>query len=226
MIYGKLPTTLLFLFSFIILTIGGYQCATKTIPERTNIPIENSHGGTNGNWSPNSGGPRGGASPLYPEGYGSDSSGVNGSENLPPDTGNRCAASKKKYRSLSEKYGKKAGFKFDNSSLEDYRLGAKQNFDLKCARIYLDMSRSSSSSLAYKGMLTISFEDGRSIQVHRYQSGFTANENKYNRWAGTSWRPNSSDRVDKKFYAIFENKEAAVILRLEEVRVEDVRDGR
>jgi len=226
MIYGKLPTTILFLFSFAILAIGGYQCATKIVPERTDIPIKNGPGipNSNGGWSSN---PGGSGSPLYEPGYGQDSGG-NGSGSLPSDPENRCA--RKQYRSLSERYGEMAVFKFDSSSIEDYRLGIRQNFDIQCARMYLDMSRLSGASRAYKGMLVISFEDGRSIKLQRYKSGFTAGENKYNKWvnsvSGATWEPNSNGRVNKEFYAIFEDQDAAVILQLKDIRIRDVQDGK
>lgn len=225
MIYGKLPTTLLFLLSFVVLAIGGYQCATKTMPERTTAPIQNEPGG-NGGWGPNPG--QGGKTPysddeyLYPPGYGQDS-GWNRGENLPPDPGNRCARAQ--YRNLSGKYGEMGIFKFDSSSIEDYLLGKKTNFGLNCGKIYLDMDRLSGTSQAYKGTLTIAFEDGRNVRVIKYQSGWNKKENKYNRWTGTSWSPDSNDRVSKKFYAIFEDKDTAIILRLEDIRVDDLRDG-
>ena len=121
-----------------------------------------------------------------------------------------CSVTSKK---LSEKYGEPSIFKFDNSSIEDYLLGAKPSFDLKCARMYLDMSQLSRTSPAYRGTLTISSEDSQSFRK-RYSSGSTKTENKYNRWAGSSWR----DHVDRKFYAIFEDRDAALILKLDKIK--------
>ncbi len=139
------------------------------------------------------------------------------------DPGDRCARSQ--YRDLSKRYGEISSFKFDISSLEDYRMGVRQNFDLRCPRMYLSMSRYAKSKKTYKGALAISFEDGHSIKVQKYTSGWTENENKYNKWLGSSWKPDKNDKVNRSFYAIFENNDNAIILRLKDIKVVDVRDG-
>ncbi len=219
MIYRQLSASLLFLLSFAVLVLGGYQCATQNIgaPGRTTIPIQ--PGGENGAYGQ-------GESGFYDPGpaHSPRSEDRPSRRNsLPDDPGDKCARSQ--YRDLSKRYGEISSFKFDISSLEDYRMGVRQNFDLRCPRMYLSMSRYAKSKKTYKGALAISFEDGRSIKVQKYTSGWTENENKYNKWLGSSWKPDKNDKVNRSFYAIFENNDNAIILRLEDIRVVDVRDG-
>ena len=207
MMYRKFPAILLFLFSFVLITVGGYQCATRVTTDQEIIPIV---GGGTDSYGNNSG--------QY-DGYYSDA----GEERpLPPEPGDSCARSQ--YRDLAERYGEMAVFKFDRTSVEDYRLGASQNFDLKCARLYLSMTQLSSSE-TYKGLLRISYETGGNIIVDRFDSGSSMKDNKYNHWSSGSWNSDQNNNVDKQFYAIFENTDRAIILKLEDVRVRDIRDG-
>ena len=208
MMYRKFPAILLFLFSFVLITVGGYQCATRIIDEES-IPIDYG-GGTDNSYGDNSG--------QY-DGYYRD---AGNERQLPPEPGDSCARSQ--YRDLAEKYGEMAVFKFDRSSVEDYRLGASQNFDLKCARLYLSMTQLSSSG-TYKGLLRISYETGGKIIVDRFDSGSSMEDNKYNHWSSGSWRSDQDNNVNKQFYAIFENTNRAIILKLDDVRIRDIRDG-
>ena len=215
--YKKLPASLLFLFSFAIIVIGGYRCSTNVTHDSPtgahDLPIvENGEG------------PRLDDSPRYPDNYGPGRDpGDKGNVNLPPDPGNRCARSQ--YRQLAERYGESGVFKFDQSSLEDYRLGTRSNFDVRCPRIYLDMNKLGSSSKIYKGTLSISYEDGQNIKLQRFRSGWTAEENQYNQWSGSSWTANRNGEVNKQFHAIFEDEFGALIVKLEDVRLRDIRDG-
>lgn len=83
------------------------------------------------------------------------------------------------------------------------------------------MRQLSRTSPAYRGTLTISSEDGQKIRVQRYRSGFTKTQNKYNRWTGSTQR----NHVDRKFYAIFEDRDAALILKLDNLR-KVIKDGK
>ena len=206
---------MLFLFAFTVITVGGYQCATQVpqgsqqLPgEPESIPIDSTPDG--GDY-------------YYSDEYmrGAYENGQSGGRygDLPEDPGKNC--SRRQYRRLAEKYGEIAGFDFDLSSFEDFRLSQRMNFAPKCPRMYLSMSKLSDSS-TYRGQLAISYE-GSDIEVHHFVSGFD-NENKHNKWGSGSWTP-VNDRVRKNFYAIFENTDTAIILRLDDVRVRDVRDG-
>lgn len=200
MIYKKLPSLLLFLFAFTIIAIGGYQCATKTT-DRLTIP----------NTPP----------PNTPP----PNTSIGDNENLPPEPDDGCNRSK--YRSIAENYnlGEVATFKFNRSSVEDYNLGQSQNFGLECARLYLRMDEIElDGRTRYKGQLSISYQEGNDTLVDIYESGFSKEENKYNHWTRGSWRPRR-DKVNKEFYAIFENTDRAIILKVEDVRVFDVTDG-
>ena len=218
MVYRKLPASLLFLLSFVIIVIGGYRCST-------NVTYDPQTGAHDFPIIENGEGPHSNDSPLYPDGYGSDRGYENNNNaNLPPDPGDGC--SREQYRKLAEKYGELGVFKFDRSSLEDYRLGTRINFDVRCPRIYVNMNKlGPSSSKIYKGMLGISYEDGRNIKVKRFRSGWTAEENQYNKWSGSSWTANRHGEVNKQFHAIFEDEFGALILKLEDVRLRDIRDG-
>lgn len=200
--YRKLLTALLMLFSFVIIALGGYQCSTRVSREEgTNksIPIDPG---------------RGDDGYYYPEGYGESI--YDDEFDLPEKSPDRCA--RNQYRELAEELGAMAVFKFDKSSLEDYRLGDRLNFDVRCPRMYLDMSSSSSGSI-YKGKLNISYEDSSHIQVDEFSSGFTERENKYNRWTG------GASITSKSFHAIFEHTDRAIILKLDDIREVDLRDG-
>ena len=142
---------------------------------------------------------------------------------LPSEPDDTCP--RDQYRKLAQRHGELAVLRIDNSSLADYRLGASQNFDLNCARMYLDMNKLSASSNTYKGFLSIAYDDGKNIKLQRFRSGFSAEENKYNRWSGSTWKADRNNIVSKTFHTIFENKHTALILKMDNVRLKDVRDG-
>ena len=219
MIYRKFPAALLFLFGFVVITVGGYHCATQVTegpPQRLpdgveEIPIDYNSGG-------------GGS--YYPEDYMRDIYNDRQDRDryggrTEDHEGKECSRSQ--YRDLARKYGEIASFKFDLSNFEDFRLGQRTNYDPRCPRMYLSMNQHSSSSI-YKGRLVISYETSR-IFVHGFTSGRTEVDNKHNKWSSGSWTPDDDDKVSKNFYAIFESTDAAIILRLDDVRVRDVRDG-
>ena len=216
--YRKIVTSLLFLFSFFIVALGGYQCATRVESNPPPPPPYTFNGGFPANNPTNS------YLPIDTQSSGpidEVEESVNRGE-LPQEPSNTCA--RKQHRNLANRYGSLAVFKFDLSSLEDYRFGLPSNFseDL-CARMYLSMNLSERNFP--KGNLTLSFEDSGSIKVQRFSSGSQEREVENNFFTGGSWTPNSRGKVNKRFYAIFDNKDTAIILKLEDVRVRDIRDG-
>ena len=237
MIYKRFLTISLFVVSFVVIALGGYQCAelpsalgpsANTGAGETEEPIQNP---TNSPATTANTANANGASPP-----------VNTGSSLPqePEKEEGCSASRAQYRDLAKRYGEMALFDFENQdTVEDYRLGAKSNFGIRCARLFLDMKKvydpsedTSKSKISktklYGGSLTLTYElDGRSIKVIRYSAGETAQENINNRWdVKSSWVPNTNNVVnDKKFHAIFESKNSAVILSLTDVRTRDIRDG-
>ena len=54
---------------------------------------------------------------------------------------------------------------------------------------------------------------------------FQPEENKYNRWSGSTWKADRNNTVHKKFHAIFEDEHSALILKIDDVRLKDLRDG-
>ena len=147
------------IFSFVIIAVGGYQCSTKVNREqgtRESIPINEASGDDyydDGYY--------------YDEAYGDDPDyEEDRSSERPKESCSQDARST--YRDLAEQHGAMARFAFDSSSVEDYRLGKRQNFSLKCARMFLDMNKTSS---VYKGILTIAYKDGNSIKRQVFSSG-------------------------------------------------------
>lgn len=202
--YRKISTALLMIFSFLIIAVGGYQCSTRVEQQgtRESIPIDEL--------------------PLddyyYEEGYGDSDDGGQGFPEEPQDGCSKDARAS--YRYLVGQAGWLAKFRFDDSSVEDYRLGARQNFDLSCARMYLNMNKLGSGSSTYKGQLKILFEEDGYVKRQSFSSGSATGENKYNKWTGGSLI------TGKRFHAIFEGKHTALILKLDDIRELDIEDGR
>ena len=211
MVYKKLPAVILFALSFFIITISGYQCSTRVI-NRGEIPLDKGNPNLTGTQPPVITDDY-----YYPEDYlGNDSGSV---DSLPKEVTDNCKRSQ--LRDLHS--GAVANFKFDSSSLQDFLFGQSQNFDVVCARLYLDMSQMGS---VYKGNVSLAFQTNSYIKpITGFSSGFSASDNRYNKWRGSSWQANSSNRVNKKFHAIYEDEHSALILKLEHVMVVDVGDG-
>ena len=215
----KIPETLLFLISFVIISIGGYQCATRVISQPDILlPVDK---GPNSSLPPGSSG----NSHLYDEEYLKDIGYKDDKDNrnsrLPSEPEDSCR--RRQYNDLADEHGAIAGFKFDKSSVRDYHLGQSQNFGVKCPRLFLDMTKSSPRT--YKGILTIVAEINGRIQGYQFSSG-EGSDNRYNRWDGSSyWRGDNNGRVSKNFHAIFESSKQAIILKLEDIRIRDIKDG-
>ena len=208
----KIQLTLLLCFSFFIIVIGGYNCSVKVEDGRGEISIVTggtqieSHNGGN----------------VEEEEERFDVRG-----NLPDEPDDKCNRSD--YRRLVEDFGASAFIDIQNtSSFRDYRLGISENFRPECTRVYLDMAETEvrGGRDYYEGSFYVSYEDGRSIKYQKYSSGSTREDNKHNRWEGTSWNPSSTGKVRQKFYSIFDDEtHAAVILVIDEVRERNIRDG-
>lgn len=218
MIYRKLPAALLFLFSFVVIAIGGYQCATRggdgSGGEGSREEFIFQQGESNGGGYRDANPPRYDSDPDYHTGGGGD--------RLPQEPENEnCPRSK--YRDWEQQYGAMGNLRFRGSSLEDFRFGQRQNFDLNCERIFLSMNHTSGRN--YKGSLSLVYAIGKTVHRVTVTSGREDEDNKHNRWESRSWRADRRDRVNNKFHAIFEDKHTAIILRLEDVREREVRDG-
>lgn len=216
MAYRKLPSFVLFLLAFVAITLSGYQCATQEFPSgRGSIPIDtNPDNYADANVDDDY---------YYPDDYYSDDLNNEGKYNnrLPTEVNDRCNRSQ--LRGLSNKYGAMANFEFDSASLEDLKFGASQNFDAVCARLYLDMSQQGS---VYKGKLALFLQTASNLEHFTgFNSGYSQNENRYNKWSGSSWRGDRDGNVNRNFNAIFEDEHSAIILKIEDIRIRDVRDG-
>ena len=222
--YRKILIVFMMVFSFLVISLGGYRCATKITHDarqnesRQTLPIDNggdTSGGSDGFEIPD----YDEADYLYEEGYGRDpnrrrSSNSNRNQG---SGGSACAGSSGFYKGLADKNGAMGGFSFNDASLKDILFGRNLNYGGKCGRIYLDMSRGSGSR-AYSGRLALTVEDGDGYIPFYFISG-DGDENRYNRWT------TASSIFDRKFYAIFEDDHSAVILRLIEILEVDVGDG-
>ncbi|MDE0092282.1 MAG: hypothetical protein OXN83_03235, partial [Oligoflexia bacterium] len=201
------------LLSFFVIAISGYQCSTRVVTgQRDTIPIapitESSQPGTDDYY--------------YSENY-LDNEGENNNNNLPQEVTDRC--SRKQLRDLN--YGAIANFEFDKSSLQDFVFGQSQNFETLCARFYLDMSRLSyNNTRVYKGSLGLALMTNDAIKTFSgFNSGYSASENRYNRWGGYTWEAGNTGKINKNFHAIFVDEHSALIVKLTDVSVRDIGDG-
>lgn len=209
----KIQISLLMLFSLVVIIFGGYNCSTKVtyetqgLPEQK-IPLDNFNNRNNISNNINS----------------SHNDNNDDNVHLPEEPGdNYC--NRGTYSRLSNKHGASAFVELKSSGIfEDYRLGERANFEVKCLRVFLDMSKVSKQSY-YSGEFTLSYEDNNSINISVYKSGSNS-ENKHNKWVGSSWSASSRGKISKDFYAIFEHKDRAAILNIDEVREDDVADGK
>ena len=216
--YRKSILSFFFLFAFFAVAISGYQCATNISQDQTGtIPIDPGDPGQNGyNGDPGQNRDTDDGY-YYPDNYGRDRP-----RDLPEEPKDTCSRST--YRDLAKRHGEMAVFKIDGGSLKDYRMSQSLNFSLNCARIYVSMSKASGADY-YKGALTVAYDDGRNLKFQQYSSGFTQEENKYNKWDKGSWRVNRKGVVDKKFHAIFENTDTALIFKIDHIEEREIRDG-
>ena len=218
MLYRKLPTVFLFTLSFLLITASGYQCSTRVTDSRDGGSI-----------------PLGRLDPFEQErekdSYNDDDyyydddyfePGENTEERLPQEVSDNCRRSQ--LRDLG--YGSMASFQFDTASLQDFRFAQSQNFNVVCARLYLDMSKLTyNNSSVYKGSLALALQTKTEIKPFpNFSSGFAADENRYNKWSKGSWET-KTDKVNKKFQAIFEDEHSAIILKIQDVRIRDRSDG-
>ena len=227
MTYRKVPIILLFALSFIVIMAGGYQCSQEA---QRRFP----GGGPDPNIRPPQNTT---SSPVnYGELYGNSSGDYNRRDSRQGNSRRSSRRSSRRdeyyresncdrarHKELADRYGGElAVFKFDKASVNDF-VGARSNFPLKCPRIVLSMS--AQNSRFYKGKLHIIYtRDGRPSNIS-FDSGLSPDENKYNQWGRGSWREDRNGKVDKEFHAIFEDANTAIILKIEDVRVRDVRDG-
>lgn len=220
--YRKSIISFFFLFAFFAVALSGYQCATNVTQDTGTIPINSEDRGRGVHSDNNQG-----DGYHYPEDYVSRvdrDDQYDRDSRLPAEPETNCPRST--YREWAKQWGEMAVFKIDRSSLQDYRLGKSLNFPINCARIFVDMNKVSGER-TYKGMVTVAYDDGSSVKFQRYRSGFTKEENKYNRWSGSrSWKADRKGEIDdKEFHAIYEDKDAALILRIDYISEIDNEDG-
>ena len=215
----------LFVLAFAFIVLGGYQCATRVGPGGGQTAPEGGGSrpplGGNSDYPP---APGPGGDP-YREGGNGRQTPYNPDLSLPSEPEKNCNLDRSVYRRYDTSYGEgKARFRFDRASLQDFLRGRELNFGSGCERLYLNMS--STGNGRYGGLLSLTFEDGRQPYRAEFESGNSSDETKYNYWEGSNWTPDGNDKVAKSFHAIFEGDNAAVILKLEDVRLVDVGDGK
>ena len=218
MVYGKSPTIFLFTLSFLVIATSGYQCATRVTDGREggSIPLETldtfKQRGQNNNYRNDD--------YYYDDDY--FGPGENTEGRLPQEVNDNCRRSQ--LRDLG--YGAIANFEFDRTSLQDFLFGESQNFDVTCAKLYLDMDKITyNNASVYKGSVALALQTSTAIKPFSgFSTGFESDENRYNKWSGGSWQT-SGDKVNKKFQAIFEDEHSAFILKIQDVRVRDRSDG-
>jgi len=197
-------TTFFISFAFITLFLGGYNCAQKQVISSDTLPDVTI------------------PQQNIEESVSRDTSSI---PDTPTDT---CPRSQ--YRTLKKRYGALAPLHFKKGNLEDYRLGRSLNFDLGCARLFLSMTKISSSG-TYKGKLRIAYTDtgssgGTVIKVQEYHTGTTVHDTKFNDWDGSWNRMDRHGVVDARFVAIFEDKSfGAIILHINKAVRFNITDG-
>ena len=227
----KALISLFMLFGFAVIGFGGYHCSLRAQNQYPpgHAPPPNDQGYRDHY------GPRNGGGNDYDDDYdyGRDNK---PRDPLPEKPDDPCR--RRQYDSLKDRFGSMGFVRFSRSALRDYRLGRESNFGVGCGRIYLDMEPDSSlddsRETVYGGELTISFEDGGEILFQQFDSG-RGSDNIHNYWRGNSWRARRSSRrrdrdsdrrtVNQNFYAIFEGRDAAIILKINDVMEKDVGDG-
>lgn len=149
-----------------------------------------------------------------------------GSNDPPPENDGRALCHREEFKKIASQVNARAAY-FDPvvSNVTDYFAGQRLDFDPKCSRIFLTMSKTNSGT--YSGNLYTVFQlnslgpDGKpQFKGKELTSGHTPDHNQYNEWVGL------------KFYAIFEHKnrnspvpDGAVILHLTDVRPSVIGDG-
>ncbi len=210
-------TVLLFFLAFVAIALGGYQCSTRVSDGSSQVYLPIGHQGPHNSYSPSA------PSTKSPSSSSSDTK-----DSLPkePDQDSACPLIEN-----SGSHGTIANFRFNPPSLEDFLLGRRSNFDIRCSRMILSMSQlnPSADKPIYKGRLILAFYGGGAgYSGHQFLSGTTDKENKNNHWEikGT-WNTSKRkpDISGKKFYSIFDNEKGAIILKLEDVRTREVKDG-
>ena len=202
---------LLFVVSFVLISLSGYQCSTQVIRE----------GGT---YQP----PNGPSNNLggYP---GATPTAVRGPEyhkNKIRDTddGDNCRHNKvrKAYSSTSAKMTN-----ISNSGLTDYRFGKRANYDADCARVFVRL-KSNKNKMGYSGEMSFVYYgtclNGQKgvCKGSEITTGYQPSDARFNGW---SKGERDVSVLDNTFRAIFEDTYGAYILSIEHVKESDVRDG-
>ena len=201
----KLFITFSLMFSALVILLGGYNCARQQVPWGPNSNPYDPH-------NPN---PRDPYDPEYPR------------DPLPEEPENdRC--NRKELRTAAEALGDASAYirLRGGSSLEDFLIGQRLNFPVRCARMVLNMERVGNTKL-YRGDVYILYDVGSSRPDGvRFNSGHSKEDNTHNRWSG-SFRAGRRGVTGAEFSGIFQHtgREMALILQIDRVVEEDVADG-
>ena len=217
MFYKKLPAFILFAVAFVLIILSGYQCSTRVVDDTRQagpaLPINNNPAISYPNQQ----------SPLYDNSY-------NTYTYNNPYRGDEDDDSCPR-RELRELYSGKAmgHFEFDSSSLREINLGRSANFNTKCGRIFLKMSKTGHEGRdVYEGSLNLVYigtcHNGRHGTCrYEMRTGYSSSDARYNFW--TNNRLSSRNIKKEKFHAIFEDSYGAYILKIEDIRAVDTSDG-
>lgn len=207
----KALTVLLFISSFVILSLSGYQCATET------MTLDPS-------------GDRG-VEPLPPF---DDTTPEASNDNVfPPEPDNdsdeSCDTVRCKLKNAFS--GASAKIIVSDTTLTDYRLGRRGNFEPDYVRIFVKMNGSTyQDQTVYQGSLSLAYfgtcTDGRhGICRSTMRTGYSISDARYNKWTTKKATRGNLLNGDAKFHAIFEDSYGAYILKLVHVRERDLSDG-
>lgn len=220
MLYRKLPTVFLFTLSFLLITASGYQCSTRVNNSRGEIAVPGNAGffkqeGQKDSYNKDS--YNDDDDYYYSEDY--FRPGENTEDRLPEIISDNCRRGE-----IRDQYDSTVNFEFDKTSLKDFLFG--NSVETTCSRLKLEMSKVSyNNTSVYRGSLKLILQFSNGTTHSPFESGFDSDENRYNKWSGASWSANNESKVNKRFQAIFENNDSAIILKIEDVRIRDKSDG-
>lgn len=205
-------TILLFIASFVVLSLSGYQCATETRitdPE----PTDTINPDPPPSPPPISSTPA--TLPSTPEGYDEDS----------------CRQRSRIRNAYSHASGK---IDLDSSALNDFRLGKRGNFDTDCARLFVKLNGTTyNNDTVYQGSIKLAYlgtcSNGEyGICRSEMRTGYSSSDARFNTWSvGNRYtkKPTERNVGRAKFHGIFEDTYGAYILKLEDIRERDLSDG-
>lgn len=209
----KIQISLLMLFALGVVIVGGYNCSSRQVRNTTPFNLSDKFGSKTGTIADSTANPN---STINSSKTNYDYE-TRDNVNLPTENTNNCR--REQYSDLEDKHGA-AGPLLDvsNSRIREYRLGRDTNFGVKCARVYLNLSKIDEDEKYYEGELTISYEADGKVNANTFRTGRKESENLHNYWTGGSIR-------SAEFYSIFEDSKGSVIFFIDEIREREIHDG-